>query len=102
RTRYANDDAITLYQEARKQLTGLGAGTAGASAWTDQAAHVDESLGDLFGLAGRRQEARDTYQMALAEASGRPHQVARLQRKQGKTWELDRQHQRAIACYEQA
>lgn len=97
---YAADQAIELYRAALEQ-----ARLAGDDARVGRAERreLQEKLGDVLALRGQRERARDAYAQALTQAQPEENVVrARLHRKQGKTWETDHDHERALAAYESA
>ena len=98
RARFANADAISLYQQAAKQLEALATTTPSRKAAGDTA-RVNESLADLLSLGARREDARIIYGSILAEAGDDPPTAARIERKRGKTWELDRAYAPALESY---
>jgi tetratricopeptide (TPR) repeat protein len=102
RTRYANGEAITLFEaalaEAERHIQAV---PADAAHWRATSVELGERLGDVLALVGQRDAARATYGRALERTSdviGR----ARLQRKAGKAWETEHEHRRAIELYERA
>jgi serine/threonine protein kinase/tetratricopeptide (TPR) repeat protein len=101
RARYANDDAIGLYEQAMKEIEMLPTVIASDVSWRREDARIGELLADLFVLSGRRKEAREIYERALAKAID-AHSRSRIQRKSGKSWETDREHERALSHYEAA
>jgi predicted ATPase len=63
---YANAEAISAFQRA---IALLGAGTLGRTRreqWWKEAAAIYVSLGDIFAMTGRQQEARQVYQDGMA------------------------------------
>ncbi|TKD01214.1 serine/threonine-protein kinase PknK [Polyangium fumosum] len=91
RASYANGEAIRLYRAAVEEAQG--AAPAG----------VLESLGDVLGLVGRQQEARQAYAdtLAVLPAEGAITR-ARVHRKIGKAWEVHHDHGEALAAYAEA
>lgn len=98
RARFANADAISLYQQAAKQLELLAATTPWKQVARDSA-RVNESLADLLSLGARREEARAVYARILDDSGEDPPTAARIERKRGKAWELDRALPRAMESY---
>jgi predicted ATPase len=97
---YANNEAITFYQAA---IDATGKSRMDAAAATSTRAWLYEQLGDLFSLAGRQDQARDAFDVALDQSSeAAPVDRARLYRKLGKTWATHLQHDRALAAYHTA
>lgn len=99
--KFANGEAIRLYREAirvtREEQLLL---TSDERSWNSKLAAIHESLGDVLGLPGEREEARASYQAAL-EYGERTDSVgrARLQRKLGKSWEAGLELDDALRCY---
>jgi len=104
RATYANGEAIRLYGEAKNQITEMLLRLAGDSAaWARTLIELDEALGDVLVLSGRREEARVAYDEALARAAARePELRARLLRKLGKAWETQHEHEQALSNYAHA
>jgi len=90
-TVFANDEAITSYQDALTEHSAAG-GRAHA------VASVHEALGDLLRVTGQQERARNGYSAAL-ERRRRGVDRARLFRKIGKTWETHHVHDRALENY---
>jgi DNA-binding SARP family transcriptional activator len=86
---YANTEAITAFQRAAALLEAGGQGHAQREQWWKEAAAIYASLGDIFAMTGRQQEARQVYQDGLAYVP--PYEYiwqARLLRKTASTWNL--------------
>ncbi|WP_437288939.1 TOMM system kinase/cyclase fusion protein [Sorangium sp. So ce406] len=101
---YANEEAIGFYRAAIGQLHEfLGAQGADAGEWRDALRQTHESLGDVLTLAGRQEEARRSYDDALARwPEGERVRRANLHRKIGKTWETHHQHEQALLSHQRA
>ncbi|MFO7178087.1 MAG: protein kinase [Pseudomonadota bacterium] len=101
RATYANGEAIRLYGEAKHQIMEMLLRLAGDSAtWERTLIELDEALGDVLVVSGRRDEARLAYDEALARAAQRePELRARLLRKIGKAWESQHAHEQALHFY---
>jgi tetratricopeptide (TPR) repeat protein len=74
-----------------------------ASSWRQTALEIYENLGDILELTGRHEEARESYQVAMAQTQaddriGR----SRLYRKIGRSWEVQSQFEQVMAAYDQA
>ena len=95
RTIYANDDAIHHYERALHTLSGC------ESHEVDQLL-VQERLGDLFGLVGRRETSLAHYKAVLRayETAGDGPGEARMQRKIGGLHWNAGDRDRALACFE--
>ncbi|QSQ18991.1 AAA family ATPase [Pyxidicoccus parkwayensis] len=104
RAAYANGEAIRLYRAALQELEELDRSgeTAGGTA-TPAPEALHERLGDLLALSGRQEEARASFEAALAHVNEHPSlPCARLHRKIGKTWETHHAHDEALQGYERA
>ncbi len=100
----ALDEAVLLYREAlghaRNLLLSV---SADVEEWREFTARRSEELADLLLLSGQRREARELLAEALSLCGSASHVAsARLLRKQGKSWEFDHDHQRALAAYAEA
>lgn len=96
---YANTEAITFFRAALDELDRVGPGTAIAQTH----AGLLEPLADLLALEGAHDQARDAYDRALRSDS-EPDAVAaaRLRRKRGDTFVVQRRYPQALAEYELA
>ena len=85
---YANAEAITAFQRAAALLEAASPGHTQQEKQWEIATGVYTSLGDIFTMTGRYQEARQVYQRAITctPASAYIWQ-ARLQRKLANTWQ---------------
>lgn len=93
---YTNADAVRLYRAAIDALALAGGEFA-------ELAKLHEHQGEVLGLIGRQEEARDAYRTALAMISPSAClALAGLYRKIGKTWEMRHQHAKALELYTQA
>lgn len=93
---YTNADAVRLYQAAIEALTRV-------SVDRTELAPLYEHLGDVLGLIGQQEQARDAYLMTIVMTSPSARlALAVLHRKVGKTWEMRHQHAEALALYTQA
>jgi len=98
---FAHERALELYALARAELDSIEP-SARAADWAMQASMAQELAADLFTLSARRQEARAMYAGAASNATGHIRVSARIQRKLGKNWELDKQYDQGIAAYRAA
>lgn len=101
RATYANDDAIRSYRQAIQQVNGMLLQLeSDATRWRVTLIELQEALADVLGLAGQREEARASYEQALAGME-EAHRAARsrLYRKIGKTWETQHEHADALRNY---
>ncbi|MGD0678381.1 MAG: protein kinase [Polyangiaceae bacterium] len=100
RSTYANEQAIRLYRDAISEALAARSMSQG-DRWDGILAELHEGLADVLTLTGERGSARTAYALAL-ESSSRAMVRARVLRKIGKTWEIEHQHERALAHYRQA
>jgi tetratricopeptide (TPR) repeat protein len=63
---YANAEAITAFQRAAALLEAGAQGRAQREQWWKEAVAIYTSLGDIFAMTGRQQEARQVYQAGMA------------------------------------
>ena len=104
RETFANAEAIRLYRQAIDQTQAILLRLPpDPEQWEAVLPQLHEALGDVLSLTAQRDEARIAYQDAL-RCTGEAQSVrtARLQRKLGKTWEAEHQHDTALACYARA
>ena len=102
RRTFANADAVVLYRRALAQVQALGA-VAAAEEWRRLRLEVHEALGDVLAIGGRRDAARVAYADAVSEVTDADAVVlARLHRKEGKTWEWEGNHRHALSLYTRA
>jgi serine/threonine protein kinase/tetratricopeptide (TPR) repeat protein len=104
RATFANADAIALYRRALGQAHDVsptdGDGDAPAGSMLIE---LNEALGDVLALVGRREEARAAYVAAVARLPvGDNISLARLYRKNGNTSEAEGDHERALEFYGRA
>ena len=101
RATHANIDARSLYREAIDQTQSLLLRLSTDSTPFHQTLlELYESMGDVLNLTAQRDEARINYAQALGRAApGDRIRRARLQRKTGKTWEIQHQHDEALRQY---
>jgi len=85
RDKYANEAAIAHYSRA------LSVGFDGEGVH-----HVYESLGDVYRLIGQYEQALEGYRQALERCPPAATQVADVQRKIAKVWELQGQYDEAM------
>jgi DNA-binding SARP family transcriptional activator len=91
---YAYADAITAFQRAAALLEAGMQGHTQREQWWKEAAAIYASLGDIFAMTGRQQEAREAYQRGidflppLDQSDQRYIWQARLLRKTASTWNL--------------
>ncbi|MGB8294792.1 MAG: protein kinase [Polyangia bacterium] len=101
RRTYANGDAIRLYREAIAHVSDILLRLESDPApWHEALVGLYEALGDVLALTAQRDQARAAYDQALGQVPG--HNVvarARLNRKSGKTWETQHDHEQALRCY---
>jgi predicted ATPase len=85
RDKYANEAAIAHYTQA------LSVGLDGEGVH-----RVYESLGDVYRLIGQYEKALEGYRQALERCPPAATEVAKVQRKIAKTWELQGQYDEAM------
>jgi tetratricopeptide (TPR) repeat protein len=104
RLAYANEEAIALYRAAIEQVGQLLRGEGEPSEeWRKTAVQLHEGLGDVLEWTGQHDEARDVYGSALVQVSKRdPIWQARLHRKIGNIWRLQRRYEEALQTYDLA
>ena len=84
---YAHTEAMTAFQQAITLLEANSPGQKQQGKRWEQAAHLYESLGDIFGITGRLQEARQSYQHIMTFLPSQEYiWLARLYRKSANTW----------------
>jgi tetratricopeptide (TPR) repeat protein len=106
---YANEEAITTFQQAITLLQASPRGRVSQESQWQEAALLYEDLGNVFERRGRLQEARQVYQGAMTSV---PQQEslwqARLHRKSASTWQEassdseGRSHVNALQGYQEA
>jgi tetratricopeptide (TPR) repeat protein len=97
---YANYEAITCYQRALAFLDPSSPGVSAAAGQQEVAARIYESLADVLSLTGRRDEARQAYERAMARVPGGDLVWrARLQRRIGTAWDEENCWQEAAQAY---
>jgi tetratricopeptide (TPR) repeat protein len=98
---HANGDAIRLYEEAISHVNGILLRLeSNSSQWYEALINLYEALGDVFALTAQRDQARTAYDHALSNIFDNNLVVrARLNRKTGKTWETQHQHEKALGYY---
>jgi class 3 adenylate cyclase/tetratricopeptide (TPR) repeat protein len=102
-SRYANQEAIGLYYQAIEMAEQLSQTAADTAPWREQAAILQESLGDVLDLVGQHKEARTAYQQAVERyPAGDPVRLARLQRKTAGSWLPQHGWDEALQAYEAA
>jgi tetratricopeptide (TPR) repeat protein len=86
---YANAEAITAFQRAATLLEAGSPGNARQATQWEIAAHIYESLGDIFEVTGQLQEARQAFQHAMTSLLPQEYiGQARLHRKMAKIWQF--------------
>jgi len=96
---YANDEAAGYYHRALSLLEAVEE----QETHQRQSAPVYEGLGDLLALTAQHDKALATYQAALSQLTQEEAIAqARLQRKSGKMWEIQRHYQEAAQAYDRA
>jgi DNA-binding SARP family transcriptional activator len=100
---YANQEADRYFRQALLLLGGIPSHGSGEDWWRETATHLHENLGDILEWTGEHDKARESYEQALAGVpKGDPIWQARLQRKMGNIWRLQRRYENAIQAYEWA
>jgi tetratricopeptide (TPR) repeat protein len=106
---YANQEAIAYFQRALALVEGhpgrsIPPPDKSQSEWRREVAtQLHESLGDILELTGQHDDARVAYQTALTRLPWEaPIWHARLQRKIGSTWVIQRQYDDALRAYRMA
>ena len=93
---YVNGDAIRFYQSAIAELTQAPPGEAAR----EEMPPLHERLGDVLGLVGRWEDAREAYGAALEMAPPPPCvELARIHRKIGKAWDTQQRYPEALDRY---
>jgi len=86
---YANTEAIAAFQRVATLLEAGLPGNARQERQWEIAAHVYESLGDIFEVTGQLQEARQAFQHAMTSLLPQEYiGQARLHRKTAKIWQF--------------
>jgi DNA-binding SARP family transcriptional activator len=86
---YANAEAIAAYQQAATLLEAGSPGNVQQETQWEIAAHVYESLGDIFEVTGQLREARQAFQHAMTSLPAQEYiWQARLHRKTAKIWQF--------------
>lgn len=99
---FANADAIALFREALRQVEQLLSGPDEAR-WQQARVELCESLGDVLALVGRRHDARRSFEACLEHApASDAARRSRVLRKEGKTWETEHEHEKALSRYQLA
>ncbi len=101
---FANQEAIVFYRGAIEMVSQLLRGEAKPSEnWSNLAAQLYEDWGDALEVTGQHDDARDTYEKALAHAPGHNRiWQSRLYRKIGNTWQIQRRYDEALRAYDAA
>ncbi len=100
---YANAEAIEHYQQALALIKQASWPKSKPEQRQELTAQILEGLGDAQAPMGRHEEARDSYQEALAQVP--QHDTiwqSRLYRKTGKTFEVQRRFDEALQTYKLA
>ncbi len=100
---YANAEAILSYQRVLALLKVASSIQPQQGHWREVATQVYEGLGDVLALTLQLDEARKTYQEALAQVPTYDHiRQAHLHNKIAKTWETQRHFEEALQVYSRA
>lgn len=101
---FANAEGIAFYEAALAQQNVAGRPEQQADRSPAAAIDLGEKMGDVLGVTGRHDEARDAYQTALARcAKVETERRSRLNRKIGQTWTRQRHdHDSALIAYTEA
>jgi DNA-binding SARP family transcriptional activator/tetratricopeptide (TPR) repeat protein len=100
---YANQEADRYFRQALVLLDSIPSHGSGEDWRRETATHLHENLGDVQEWTGEHDKARESYEQALAGVpKGDPIRQARLQRKMGNIWRLQRRYEKAIQAYERA
>jgi adenylate cyclase len=92
---YANQEADRYFRQALMLLDGIPSQASGEDWRRETATHLHENLGDILERTGEHDRARESYEQALAGVpEGDPIWQARLQRKMGNIWRLQRRYKR--------
>ncbi len=95
-------EAIALYGAALREVAIARAGQPDSADWRHEALTLNENHGEVLALQNRHAEARAAFDRAMADAGSDPETLARLHRMQGKTYEIEHDHDAALRAYGQA
>ncbi|MDQ6653456.1 MAG: hypothetical protein M3Y84_12010, partial [Acidobacteriota bacterium] len=98
---YANQEAIRFYENAGEMVSQLSRGSAKAPAkLSELRVQIHEELGGIFKTIGKYDEARESYEKAIADLSrDEKLRIARLYRHIGKSWQAQRQSDSALKAF---